>query len=125
MPDAGGELGVSLAALAVYVLKPSARDDYVKKYRLFVPGWRTTSDDAMAVATAILMVSRSRALFDSERAVAAIVAELGSRCDVPARRVSRRVVRALGAGTRRRNLSPASLPGGNPTGSSRQGRRSR
>ena len=76
MPDAGGELGVSLAALAVYVLKPSARDDYVKKYRLFVPGWRTTSDDAMAVATAILMVSRSRALFDSERAVAAIVAEL-------------------------------------------------
>jgi len=90
VPDAGGDLGVSLAALQEYALKPSARDDYIRKYRQFGgPGWRTC-DDAMAIATAIIMVSRSKALYDGERAVAAIVDELVrlvpscAACDEPA-----------------------------------------
>ena len=75
VPNAGGELGVSLAALAEYALKPPAHDDYLKKYRQLVTGWQPRND-AMPVATAIIMVSRSRALYDGERAVAAIVDEL-------------------------------------------------
>ena len=87
--DAGGELGVSLAALAAYGRKPPDHDDYRKKYRAVVAGWQPRNE-AMPVATAIIMVSRSAALYDCEGAVAAIVGELVrlvpscAACDEPA-----------------------------------------